>query len=51
MRFEVRFGNGAWRVFDTVEYTTARLCGRRVDAIEEAAHANAGDLLRRARRK
>lgn len=31
MRYEKRFGNGYWRVFDTQEYKTVELCGTSVE--------------------
>lgn len=32
MRYQVRFANGEWRVFDTHEYTTVRLARSQRDA-------------------
>lgn len=40
MRYEVRFGNGYWRVFDTHHYTTVCLCPTQVWAVEAAVEMN-----------
>lgn len=31
-RYEKRWANGAWRIFDTIRYTTVHLCYTEADA-------------------
>ena len=40
MRYEVRWANGYWRVFDTEEYTTHSLCGLKKEAQSAASKLN-----------
>lgn len=40
MRYETRFANGSWRVFDTFFYATLSLCRSKVDADTETAWLN-----------
>jgi hypothetical protein len=40
MRYEVRWGNGYWRVFDTERYTTHSLCGLKKEAVVAVAMLN-----------
>ena len=37
MRYEKRWANGYWRIFDTVTYSTVELCNLSVDADERLA--------------
>lgn len=39
-RFVVKWSNGAWKIFDTVEFRDVRMVGLQVDAIELAAEYN-----------
>lgn len=45
MRYELRWSNGSWKTFDTVEYRPVAYHGRRVDA--EASVENANATVRR----
>lgn len=40
-RFEARFRNGAWGVFDRVNYTTVTAHGLQKHAVEQAGRRNA----------
>jgi hypothetical protein len=40
MRYEVRFNNGYWSLFDTIEYYGLELFHLKVDAEKAAAEAN-----------
>lgn len=42
MRYEVRFTNGAWKLFDTVEYTDVALFFVRTEADRACNDANSG---------
>ena len=39
-RFVVKWNNGAWKIFDQVEFRDVRMVGLQVDAIELAAEFN-----------
>ena len=41
MRYEVRFSNGAWKAFDRVQFCSAAIFGRQIDALESVARENA----------
>ena len=41
-RYIVKFANGAWVVFDTVQYRHATTRGLEAHAVAEAARRNAG---------
>lgn len=59
MRYEARWANGVWRVFDTHEYRTVQTTFgptdewllNRADAIELAIQANEAESLRKQRRR
>ena len=40
MRYEVRWANGYWRVFDTDRYTTVSLCGLKTEAQAQVDYKN-----------
>jgi hypothetical protein len=40
MRYEKRWANGFWRVFDTQNYTTVELCSTSVEANQRVAQFN-----------
>lgn len=41
MRYEVRWGNGAWKVFDVQKYTDVEICRTEKEAARIAATMNA----------
>lgn len=48
-RFEARFSNGAWKLFDTIEYTDVDIFGRKKDLDIVVARLNAPKKDRRDR--
>lgn len=48
MRYEARFNNGTWKLFDRHEYTDIDVFDRQVEAESAAAHMNASAVTRRA---
>lgn len=40
MRYEVRWANGYWRIFDTERYTTLSLSDRKKEAVAAVAVLN-----------
>jgi hypothetical protein len=40
MRYEVRWANGSWRVFDTQQYTTHSLVGTQKEAVAAVSRLN-----------
>lgn len=42
MKYVVKFNNGYWKVFDTVEYKDVQLCYLRKEANDLAGKLNAG---------
>lgn len=50
MRFEARFVNGNWVVFDTHRYCASRSCGTKKEAEDRAAEAETRVANSRGRR-
>lgn len=48
MRYQARFNNGAWKLFDSHAYEDIDILDRWVDAEAAAARLNARDALRKA---
>jgi hypothetical protein len=40
MRYEKRWSNGFWRVFDTQEYKTMELCGTSIETDQRVGQYN-----------
>lgn len=51
MRYQAKFSNGGWKLFDSHEYADLDIFDRWVDAEAAAAHMNASVALRRAAAK
>lgn len=49
-RFQVRWANGFWRLFDTFNYTTVDLAYTEKEALGACAEANAQWLIQTAKR-
>lgn len=47
MRYEVRWNNGYWKLFDKHYYTDAAIFGLKKEAEQEAAKANAQNAVKR----
>lgn len=50
MRYEIRWANGSWRVFDTLHYTTVELCATQAETERAVDTLNALNALNARRR-
>ena len=51
MRYQAKFNNGGWKLFDSQEYDDIQIFDRQVEAESAAAYWNARAALRLAARK
>lgn len=51
MRYQAKFANGAWKLFDSHEYADIDIFDRQVEAEDAAAYMNARAAVRQAARR